>query len=36
MRIIKKYNQFLNEELTILKGPSDEETDELFKDLTPN
>jgi ankyrin repeat protein len=30
---VKRYNQFINEELNILKGPSDDETYDAFKDL---
>jgi ankyrin repeat protein len=36
MKTIKSYIQFLNEELNILKGPSDDETDEVFNSMTPD
>jgi ankyrin repeat protein len=34
MKNIKNFNQFLNEELHILKGPSDEEYNDAIKDLS--
>jgi hypothetical protein len=36
MKKLKNFNEFLNEELHILKGPSDEETDEVFNSMTPD
>ena len=36
MKKIKTYNQFLNEAFKHLKGPSDDETDEVFNEMTPN
>jgi hypothetical protein len=35
MKIIKNYKNFLNEELKILKGPTDEETDEVYNEMEP-
>jgi ankyrin repeat protein len=35
MKIIKKFDMFITEELNILKGPSDNETEEVFNSMTP-
>jgi ankyrin repeat protein len=33
---VKRYYKFINEELNILKGPTDEETDEVFNKMNPD
>lgn len=36
MKNIKLYSEYINEELNILKGPSDEEINQMLDKLSPN